>query len=654
MKSPPRGPERREPRRTLRRWTLELLVLLGAVGWAIVSLQEPFVPEWQVVDRPIQVPDDGYVSSEACKSCHPSQYATWRSSFHRSMTQIASPETVRADFDGVRVGSVQGEPMLLERRETAFWAEFDDPQWSGQGESPPRIRRQVVMITGSHHQQVYWYRTEHTRFIGQLPGIYLIAERRWIPRGAALLHPPTGRPGSEIGRWNAVCINCHATHGKRALDGPFGSQSIDGQISNTTVAEFGVACEACHGPGEQHVRMNRSPLRRYALHLTGRPDPTTVQPQRLNPRLSSDVCGQCHGVWEFYDEAGEREANWNGLPFRPGAQLATTRFVAQPSTNIASPTMKRLLAAYPEFLEDSFWSDGMVRVSGREYNGLVESPCFKSAVDEKRMMSCFSCHTMHKTPNDPRSTAEWADTHQLSVNMNGREACLQCHSTFRANVTSHTNHAASSTGSDCYNCHMPYTSYGLLRALRSHQISSPTVVESVDAGRPNACNLCHLDKTLQWTAAYLEKWYGPPGATLSEDQQTIAASLLWLLRGDAGQRALVAWSLGWPPAQAASGTSWMGVFAAQLLEDPYDAVRFIASRSLGSLPGFADFDYDFVVPPSERFAATVRALETWRRVRKADSRTDAQLLFESDGSPNVDLITRLLRQRNDRRVVLRE
>jgi hypothetical protein len=360
-------------------------------------------------------------------------------------------------------------------------------------------------------------------------------------------------------------------------------------------------------------------------------------------------------VWDFFDEAAERDANWNGFPYRPGAPLTATRFVAQPSTNTNSSTMKRLLAAYPEFIEDSFWPDGMVRVSGREYNGLIESPCFKNARDETRKMTCFSCHTMHKTASDPRSTAEWAGTHQVSAGMNSNEACLQCHPAVRANVTGHTRHQAQSTGSDCYNCHMPYTSYGLLRALRSHQISSPTVAESVNAGRPNACNSCHLDKTLQWTAAYLEEWYGTPGTALNEDERTIAASLLWLLRGDAGQRALAAWSFGWPPAQAASGTSWTAVFVSQLLEDPYEAVRFIASRSLRSLPGYAYFDYDFLAPSADRFAATVRALNTWKTtVRTRNRRTDAELLFTADGSPNVDAITRLLRQRNDRRVVLRE
>ena len=43
----------------------------------------------------------------------------------------------------------------------------------------------------------------------------------------------------------------------------------------------------------------------------------------------------------------------------------------------------------------------------------------------------------------------------------------------------------------------------------------------------------------------------------------------------------MAWHLGWPEAQAISGKEWMAPQLAVLLEDPYDAVRYIANRSSG-------------------------------------------------------------------------
>jgi hypothetical protein len=41
---------------------------------------------------------DGYVSSDSCRSCHPQQHDSWHGSFHRTMTQHATPENVRGDF----------------------------------------------------------------------------------------------------------------------------------------------------------------------------------------------------------------------------------------------------------------------------------------------------------------------------------------------------------------------------------------------------------------------------------------------------------------------------------------------------------------------------------------------------------------------------
>jgi hypothetical protein len=328
--------------------------------------------------------------------------------------------------------------------------------------------------------------------------------------------------------------------------------------------------------------------------------------------------------------------------------------VAQPTENVETATMQTLLAEDRGFIKDSFWSDGMVRVTGREYNGLIESPCYKNAVDPARTLSCFSCHTMHKKPDDVRSIESWADD-QLTPRRDGNDACLQCHASLSARLTAHTKHRADSAGSSCYNCHMPYTSYGLMKTIRSHQISSPSVAASLATGRPNACNLCHLDRTLGWTSEHLEEWYGKPQGPLGDDDRSIAASLLWLLRGDAAERAIVAQAMGWQPAQQVSGTGWMPFYLAQLLDDPYDAIRFVAYRSLRGLPGFSLFQYDFVAPSKQRFQAQLRTIDVWRSAwRPGAQRAEAQLLFNPDGTPMGDVVTRLLRTRDRRRVLLRE
>jgi len=262
---------------------------------------------------------------------------------------------------------------------------------------------------------------------------------------------------------------------------------------------------------------------------------------------------------------------------------------------------------------------------------------------------------MHTATGDPRSVSAWADD-QLKPEAQGNGACASCHAAISGNITGHTHHRADSSGSSCYNCHMPHTTYGLLKTIRSHQISSPSVQASLQTGRPNACNLCHLDKTHQWTAEYLSAWYGtPPPAGMGEDDRTVAASLVSLLKGDAGQRAIIAQAFGWPPAQQASGTNWMAPYVALLLNDSYDAVRYIAYRSLKTLPTYERFAFDFVGPPTERGASQRRALAMWRDARGQQGRRgDATLLFNADGTFIADRIDRLTNQRNNRRVFYRE
>src|SRR5207245_8924601 len=69
-----------------------------------------------------------YVGSVSCRACHPDQYTSWHRSFHRTMTQIASTESVRGNFDGVAL-ELDGEVYQLERRDDEFWVDMVDPDW---------------------------------------------------------------------------------------------------------------------------------------------------------------------------------------------------------------------------------------------------------------------------------------------------------------------------------------------------------------------------------------------------------------------------------------------------------------------------------------------------------------------------------------------
>jgi predicted CXXCH cytochrome family protein len=335
----------------------------------------------------------------------------------------------------------------------------------------------------------------------------------------------------------------------------------------------------------------------------------------------------------------------HGFRFRPGDDLEETTPIIRPSRAGANRSLEEFLTRNPDILNDFFWPDGMIRVSGREYNGLLESPCYKGA-----KFSCLSCHSIHESEPDD----------QLAKNRLGNRACTQCHERFTdaAQLTSHTRHGAASTGSECYNCHMPHTTYGVLKAIRSHQISSPRVSDELATGRPNACNLCHLDKPLAWTADRLAAWYQRPAPQMPEGSAEMSHALRIALSGDAGQRVLIAWHLSWHPALQISGTNWIAPVLGQMLDDPYAAIRCVAERSLRAISTAAPDGYDFAKDPRTRPPVRDLVWTNWQTHLPASEIGEIlsrRLPVRPDdlSSQRADF-DRRLRMRNDRPIRLRE
>lgn len=613
------------------------VAIAGAIFWRSGKKLET-VPETKLAEhRPLEVLADGYVSSNECQSCHEKNYDSWQASYHRTMTQLASPETVHGDFS-VPPMTFDGRYYELQKRGDQFWAVMDDPDSRPDRNDPDatRIERPMALVTGSHHLQMYWYPVGQSRLLGLLPVHYFKDDNLWLPASATMLRPP-GEFTSDTGRWNVRCIQCHTTHGRTRPE----AAGADSQV-----AEFGISCEACHGPSESHVRLRRD------SHLAAKDGGNTerdsiVNPSKLDSKTASQICGLCHSYTMAKSQESENFEATHGFHFRPGDQL-TDSLVLERRDEATREHLKSIGARPDAHFDERFWSDGMVRVAGREYNGMIESGCF-----EQGEMSCMSCHSMHKRDDDTRSMKDWAD-HQLIHARDSNDACIQCHAADRYAASSHTHHPEGSQGSRCYNCHMPYTTYGLLRALRSHQIESPNVATSVSTGRPNGCNLCHLDKPLGWTANYLSEWFQQPVPKLSEDEQQLSAAALWALSGDAGQRAIVAWNMGWAPAIEASGGDWMPPVLTQLMQDNYDAIRRIGFKSLSQLPGYQDVAFNFVGPVPERNTAIRQVMDRWSKRDREMRAEPATVLLDEQGNVEQKTVDRLLLRRNRRSVVLLE
>ncbi|MEO5718580.1 MAG: multiheme c-type cytochrome [Chthoniobacterales bacterium] len=623
------------PRARLLLWSLLIaaaFAIVVAMAWSDSRQKAPVV-----TNRPVVVANGNYVTSNSCRACHPGNYASWHTSFHRTMTQIATPATLLPDVRDVELSFAGREYKLSREGDKTFVA---DRSLGRTDYGPPR---EVVLLTGSHTLQILWSETGHGRTLEQFPFAYIIAEKMWAPVAETFLMPPETKEAYSIGAWNGACMDCHVTQGT--------SKFVEGNKWDSTVTEFGIACEACHSEGREHIEANRNPVRRWKLHLTKETDPTIANAKKMKGPASALTCGQCHSVWAFDGMEEKIDFNRQGGKFRPGKDNLVQRFVVQPNEPDHATQKNFIRETEPDFFRNRFWGDGMIRVTGREMNGVQASPCFKGGE-----FSCISCHEMHPaTPTTRAALKTWASHDQLAPEMGSDQACLQCHKEMESRLTSHTHHDAESSGSRCYNCHMPHTTFGLLRGMRSHQVSSPNVRESIDHGRPNACNLCHLDQTLSWTANKLHDWFQQPVPELSNDDKTISAAVQWLVKGDAGQRALMAWGMGWEPAQKISGRDWLYPFLSYTLVDPYAAVRFDAWKSLQTLPGFEDFKFTYTADADTLSEAVKQSYQKWwNELRPANPSFDPKTVLDPEGRFQEAVFSRLRRERDERPIVLAE
>jgi hypothetical protein len=145
--------------------------------------------------------------------------------------------------------------------------------------------------------------------------------------------------------------------------------------------------------------------------------------------------------------------------------------------------------------------DGAALRNSSESLDLAASPCAG--------IRCTDCHDPHGGgASEPRALA----------------ACTGCH----AGLAEHA--GAGHGAATCLDCHMPRVVMGIDRYVRSHRISSPTDPAMLGAA-PNACNLCHLDRSLGWTLGELARRHGvrlDPAALAGPLDLDTPAGALWL------------------------------------------------------------------------------------------------------------------------------
>lgn len=489
-----------------------------------------------------------YVTSATCEPCHADHVKSWRRTFHSTMTREASSTAIVAPFEGRPVDAL-GVRSIPWRRGDAYFIDTLDPRTGAV------VSNRIARVTGSRRMQQFETRIDD-RYV-RLPIAWSIEERRWLHLSEAFFHPDGEGYDEPRAVWDLNCIFCHTVKARPGLDA---RDRVDSRS-----AELGVACEACHGPGEEHARRMRSPLRRYGFHVSGVQDPAIVNPRRIDRMRSAQICGHCHGQRLPADRDRIRDIFHDGDPYTAGEDLGRYFVPIDRETSIAGFSFA-----------SRFWGDGSPRLTAYEYQGMIRSACFR-----KGTMTCLSCHAMHT--GDPHG--------QMRPDLPGDAVCTQCHPAYGgAGNAGHTKHAASSAGSRCVACHMPPVVYGIMTWHPTHLIASPDPQHAAASGTPDACTLCHTGRSIAWAAQKIRTLWprngragtGPSEARFEEPEIERA-----LFAGDVVMRTLAVARLAGPSPEGEPAQR-VAPLVAELLTDRYPAVRRTARDTLQRLTGRRD------------------------------------------------------------------
>lgn len=582
---------------------------------------------------PVDLSRVAYTGSGECRACHADRHESWARTYHRTMTQRALPGAVLGDFDDASY-EYRGVTSRFTRegdRHFITTLDAEDP------ESGRLTRYEVALTVGSRRVQQYVTRigTRHWR----LPLAWDVERGRWFHLAGGFLHPDGSDFHTHTALWDANCIFCHNVKARPGLD-----PAADTFAAR--VEELGVACEACHGPGALHAERAADRRNRWAMDLLDARDAAAVSPWELGAERQVQVCGHCHGQRLPHPHERILEYLTAGDPYTAGDDLSRFATPIGPDTELEGADFSL-----------RFWGDGTPRLTAHEYQSLLLTRDHREGG-----LTCLHCHAMHG--GDPRG--------MIAPEMRGKAACVSCHPAIDADVAGHTRHRADGPGSDCTACHMPRITYGILETHPTHRIQVPEPSRAWRHDMPEACTLCHVNRTAAWAAeAATELW--PTGGAADEaaaagpapppggDFREVAECVRALFAGDVVQRAVAARALDRAVPYAEDGSPlWAVPFLILTLEDDYPAIRHFAARGLGELlarEGIPppETGFEALGEPDARAAALERWWAWWTALDKsAIAHPGEAVPLDGELMPRRDRIARLKAGRDERVIAIGE
>jgi predicted CXXCH cytochrome family protein len=443
---------------------LGVALLLGVLAsgqlWRAYG-ERPVPPSRTATEKSARV-TPGFAGSAACAKCHRAEYDRWWGSHHQLAMQPATDATVLGKFNDVTVRADRIAVTFL-RRGSAFIVRTTGPDGVVHD-------YQIKFTFGVFPLQQYLIPMPS----GRLQALGVAWDSRPSAAGGQrwLFLFPEVKPGAALfwtgidQTWNFMCADCHSTNVRKNYD-------LHTRSYATTYSEIDVGCEACHGPGSDHIvwatrgkgweqfaATEGLPVQYHERRAT----PWTVIPATGNARpkpqkrswIESNTCARCHSRRSQIEED-----HVHGQPVGDDYRVSVLD-------------------------EGLYFSDGQIKAEDYEYGSFLQSRMYHSGV------VCSDCH----------------DPHNLKLRAEGNQVCYQCHSVQKYNSASHHHHKLDAAGSRCVECHMPTRTYMMVHERHDHSLRIPRPDLSVKLEVPNACNNCHKDKTAKWAAGALVRWYG--------------------------------------------------------------------------------------------------------------------------------------------------